>query len=162
MLPASLDPLQFAYRSNRSTDDAIAFTLHTALSHLENKNTYWRFSTSWYGTVRFGTVNFWGVFHWALYLVPDTFLVPPQPRFQAIRSVTKTLLVTLLITDWPERIVITASLNLRHETHRPVRFKSAQPAKEWTQLLFQQMHLFASTTNYRFHCLLRKFRHSSR
>ncbi len=37
VLPASLDPLQFAYRSNRSTDDAIAFTLHTALSHLENK-----------------------------------------------------------------------------------------------------------------------------
>ncbi len=34
VLPASLDPLQFAYRSNRSTDDAIAFTLHTALSHL--------------------------------------------------------------------------------------------------------------------------------
>jgi len=49
VLPASLDPLQFAYRSNnlpynlhnRSTDDAIAFTLHTALSHLE-KNTYVR------------------------------------------------------------------------------------------------------------------------
>ncbi len=37
VLPASLDPLQFAYRRNRSTDDAIAFTLHTALSHLENK-----------------------------------------------------------------------------------------------------------------------------
>ncbi len=35
VLPASLDPLQFAYRRNRSTDDAIAFTLHTALSHLE-------------------------------------------------------------------------------------------------------------------------------
>ncbi len=42
VLPASLDPLQFAYRINRSTDDAIAFTLHTALSHLENKNTYVR------------------------------------------------------------------------------------------------------------------------
>ncbi len=42
MLPASLDPLQFAYRSNRSTDEAIAFTLYTALSHLENKNTYVR------------------------------------------------------------------------------------------------------------------------
>ncbi len=40
--PASLDPLQFAYRSNRSTDDVIAFTLHTALSNLENKNTYVR------------------------------------------------------------------------------------------------------------------------
>ncbi len=42
VLPASLNPLQFAYRSNRSTDDAIAFTLHTALSHLENTNTYVR------------------------------------------------------------------------------------------------------------------------
>ncbi len=42
VLPASLDPLQFVYRSNRSTDDAIAFTLHTALSHLENKKTYVR------------------------------------------------------------------------------------------------------------------------
>ncbi len=31
------DMQQFAYRSNRSTDDAIAFTLHPALSHLENK-----------------------------------------------------------------------------------------------------------------------------
>ncbi len=54
----------------------------------------WRFSTAWYGTVRFGTVHFWGVFHWVLYLVPgtffSTFLVPPQPRFQAIRTVTKT------------------------------------------------------------------------
>ncbi len=42
VLPASLDLLQFSYRSNRSTDDAIAFTLHSALSHLENKNTYVR------------------------------------------------------------------------------------------------------------------------
>ncbi len=42
VLSASLDPLKFAYRSNRSTDDAIAFTLHTALSHLENKNAYVR------------------------------------------------------------------------------------------------------------------------
>ena len=34
-LPATLDPLQFAYRPNRSTDDAIAIKLHTALSHLD-------------------------------------------------------------------------------------------------------------------------------
>ncbi len=39
---ASLDQLQFAYRSNHSTDDALAFTLYTALAHLENKNTYVR------------------------------------------------------------------------------------------------------------------------
>ena len=29
-LPDTLDPLQFAYRTNRSTDDAIAIALHTA------------------------------------------------------------------------------------------------------------------------------------
>ncbi|KAK1793021.1 hypothetical protein P4O66_001729 [Electrophorus voltai] len=35
-LPASMDPLQFAYRHNRSTDDAIAHLLHTTLTHLDN------------------------------------------------------------------------------------------------------------------------------
>ena len=38
--PVTLDPLQFAYRPNRSTDDAIAITLHTALSHFDKWNTY--------------------------------------------------------------------------------------------------------------------------
>ncbi len=33
---------ELAYHRNRSTDDAFAFTLHTALSHLEDKNTYVR------------------------------------------------------------------------------------------------------------------------
>uniref|UniRef100_A0A4W5NM05 Reverse transcriptase domain-containing protein n=1 Tax=Hucho hucho TaxID=62062 RepID=A0A4W5NM05_9TELE len=41
-LPDTLDPLQFAYRPNRSTDDAIAITLHTALTHLDKRNTYVR------------------------------------------------------------------------------------------------------------------------
>ncbi len=40
--------------------------------------------------VRHSTVHFWRVFHWVLYLVPGTFLVPPRSRFQAIRTVTKT------------------------------------------------------------------------
>ncbi|KAK1802114.1 hypothetical protein P4O66_004460 [Electrophorus voltai] len=34
-LPASMDPLQFAYRHNHSTDDAIAHLLHTTLTHLD-------------------------------------------------------------------------------------------------------------------------------
>ncbi|KAK1784721.1 hypothetical protein P4O66_003400 [Electrophorus voltai] len=34
-LPASMDPLQFAYRHNCSTDDAIAHLLHTTLTHLD-------------------------------------------------------------------------------------------------------------------------------
>ena len=41
-LPNTLDPFQFAYRTNRSTDDAIALTTHTTLSHLEKGNTYVR------------------------------------------------------------------------------------------------------------------------
>ena len=42
MLPPNLDPLQFAYRANRSTEDAITHVLHTALSHLESSGTYVR------------------------------------------------------------------------------------------------------------------------
>ncbi|KAI4886293.1 hypothetical protein NFI96_002282 [Prochilodus magdalenae] len=41
-LPATMDPHQFAYRSNRSTDDAIALTVHCALTHLDRKNSYVR------------------------------------------------------------------------------------------------------------------------
>ncbi|KAK3569886.1 hypothetical protein QTP86_006751 [Hemibagrus guttatus] len=42
LLPPSLDPMQFVYRPNRSTDNAISTTLHLSLSHLENKDTYVR------------------------------------------------------------------------------------------------------------------------
>ncbi|KAI3363586.1 hypothetical protein L3Q82_001176 [Scortum barcoo] len=44
-IPDSLDPLQFAYRPNRSTEDAFHrphLTLHTALSHLDQRDTYVR------------------------------------------------------------------------------------------------------------------------
>ena len=41
-LPATLDPLQFAFRRNRSTDDAIAIALHTTLFHMNKMNTYVR------------------------------------------------------------------------------------------------------------------------
>ncbi|KAI5098695.1 hypothetical protein C0J45_10834 [Silurus meridionalis] len=41
-LPPTLDPMQFAYRPNCSTDDAISTTLHLALNHLENKDSYVR------------------------------------------------------------------------------------------------------------------------
>ena len=42
ILPDTLDPLQFAYRPNKSTDDAIAIALHTALSRLDKRNTHVR------------------------------------------------------------------------------------------------------------------------
>ena len=38
-LPSTFDPFQFAYKANRSTDDAISTALHTALSHLEHPGT---------------------------------------------------------------------------------------------------------------------------
>lgn len=34
-LPPTFDPLQFAYRYNGSTEEAIAIALHTAMTHLE-------------------------------------------------------------------------------------------------------------------------------
>jgi hypothetical protein len=42
IIPETLDPVQFAYRPNRSTDDAISFALHAVLSHLDKRNSYMR------------------------------------------------------------------------------------------------------------------------
>ena len=42
IIPETLDPLQFAYRPNRSTEDALSIALHTTLSHLDKRNTYVR------------------------------------------------------------------------------------------------------------------------
>lgn len=38
-IPDTVDPLQFAYRQNQSTDDAVNTAIHTALMHLEGKDT---------------------------------------------------------------------------------------------------------------------------
>ncbi|KAK3534759.1 hypothetical protein QTP86_024092 [Hemibagrus guttatus] len=40
LLPASFDSHQFAYRGNRSTEDAVATALHAVLSHLEKQGSY--------------------------------------------------------------------------------------------------------------------------
>ncbi|KAI3360591.1 hypothetical protein L3Q82_002453 [Scortum barcoo] len=42
IIPAGLNQYQFAYRENRSTEDAVSITLHTALTHLQLPNTYVR------------------------------------------------------------------------------------------------------------------------
>ena len=41
-LPTTSDPQQFAYRANRSTEDAIATALHTTLQHVEHQGSYAR------------------------------------------------------------------------------------------------------------------------
>lgn len=41
-IPTSLDPCQFTYRANRSTEDAISLTVHSVLSHLDRHGTYAR------------------------------------------------------------------------------------------------------------------------
>ncbi|KAK2905565.1 hypothetical protein Q8A73_009508 [Channa argus] len=41
-IPDTVDPLQYAYRPNRSTSHAIAAASHYSLSHLENKDSYLR------------------------------------------------------------------------------------------------------------------------
>ena len=42
ILRDTLGPIQFASHRNRSTDDTISVALHTALSHLDKRNTYVR------------------------------------------------------------------------------------------------------------------------
>ena len=51
IIPETLDPLQFAYRPNRSIDDAVSIALHTALSHLDKRNTYVRMLFTDYSSV---------------------------------------------------------------------------------------------------------------
>jgi hypothetical protein len=36
----TIDPLQFAYRPNRSTDDAMSIAINTALTRLDNRKTF--------------------------------------------------------------------------------------------------------------------------
>ena len=40
IIPETIDPLQFAYCPNRSTDDTISIALYIALSHQDKRNTY--------------------------------------------------------------------------------------------------------------------------
>ncbi len=39
-IPTDLDPHQFGFRANRSTEDAISAALHSVFTHHENNNTY--------------------------------------------------------------------------------------------------------------------------
>ena len=55
IMPETLDPLQFAYRPNRSTGDAISIALRNALSHLDKRNTYVRMLFIDYGSA-FNTI----------------------------------------------------------------------------------------------------------
>ncbi len=55
-IPATLDPFQFAYRPNRSTDDAISQVLHSSLTHIDSKtNNYVRLLFIDYGSA-FNTI----------------------------------------------------------------------------------------------------------
>lgn len=42
VLPPALNPLQFAYRPNRSTEDTVSYALHLSLEHLEKRNSHVR------------------------------------------------------------------------------------------------------------------------
>jgi hypothetical protein len=42
IIPDTLDPLQFAYRPNKSTDEAISIALHSSLSQHHKRITYMR------------------------------------------------------------------------------------------------------------------------
>lgn len=42
IIPDTIDPLQLAYRTNRSTKDAISTATHFALTHLDNRDAYVR------------------------------------------------------------------------------------------------------------------------
>lgn len=61
LLP-TMDPHQYAYRANRSTDDAINTALHTVLRHLEHPGTYARLLSIDYSSA-FNTILSNRLFH---------------------------------------------------------------------------------------------------
>ncbi len=113
-------------------------------------------------TVRLGMVPFWGVStgYSTWYLV--LFSVPPRLRVQASCTITKTWCV-----NSADHWLAGENLHcLRHWTcdtrhNRPARFKSAQPAKHWTQRFWMSTPFFYNQ-KLLFCCLLRKYRRSSR
>ncbi|KAK3572536.1 hypothetical protein QTP86_034561, partial [Hemibagrus guttatus] len=53
-IPTTLDPFQFAYLQNWSTEDVVNAAIHTALTHLEGKDTYYNQTRS-YAPSRFSS-----------------------------------------------------------------------------------------------------------
>ncbi len=109
-----------------------------------------------HGTARYGSLLFF--FHWVLYLVPGTFLVPPPSDLYRYQNVMCNLYWSLI---GRRKFSFTASLNLRHDIdlldinqHRQRRIGCNFCLNKRT-FLHQPKKLL-------FHGLLRKFRRSSR
>ncbi len=91
-----LDPLQFAYRANRSVDDAVNMGLHFILQHLDRPRTY----------VRILFVDFSSAFNT---IIPDTF-----------QNKLTQLSVPTSVCQW-----ITSFLTDRHQLVRLGKFSSS-------------------------------------
>ena len=100
VLPPDLDPYQFAYRANRSTEDAIATALHSTLNHLEKKGSYARLLFVDYSSA-FNTI------------IPDR-LVSKLSELGVSSSIC--LWIKNFLTDRPQRVKMgrhtSSSLNL--------------------------------------------------
>ncbi len=135
VLPPSLDPFQFAYRSNRLTDDAIATALHPALTHLDKKDLYVRMLFIDFSST-FNTIIPQQLIHKLVQLGLNTLLCNWLSDFltgrpQAVRVSSNTystitlntgapqgcvlspLLFTLLTHDYTRQTTPTSSLNLQ-------------------------------------------------
>ncbi len=119
-------------------------------SKSEYDHPWWRFSTAWYGTVRYGSLL--GGF--PLGTVPGTWYVFSTHFGRGSIEPYRYQNVTWKLC-WP-LIGRRKSSLLRHWTCDtrpsstallPARFKSAQPAKDRTQLLFKQTHILHQAQN---------------
>lgn len=93
-LPTSLDSYQFAYQTNRSTEDAIANTLYSALSYLERQGSY----------VRMLFINFSSAFN---IVILDTLI--PKLANQGLQPFTCYWTKWFLI-NWPQQVKLSPYL----------------------------------------------------
>lgn len=80
VVPSTLDPYQFAYRANRSVEDAVSLGLHRALEHLEKANTYVRVLFVDYSSA-FNTIVPSRLYGKLIQLGFDCLLLSVDPRF---------------------------------------------------------------------------------
>lgn len=113
-IPANLDKHQFAYRANRCTDDAISLALHTALTHLENPNTYVRMLFVDFSSA-FNTINSSKLVNKLLLLGLDSHLckwiknfLTDRPQHVRLGNITSS--TTILNTGTPQGCVLSPLL----------------------------------------------------
>ncbi len=139
LIPADLDGHQFTEKANRCTDDTISLALHTALTHLENSNTYVRMLFVDF-SLAFNSINSNKLVNKLLSLGLDTHLCKWIKDFltnrpQHVRLGNLISSTTILNTGTPQAVfLVRCSTHSSHITVLPLMTQTPYSSLQMTQL----------------------------